>query len=69
MRRYLRAALKSASSAPADGPRALLAVGIVRGMDEEAATIALRSSDPSLYSGFDTICLIADGRCKPLFRR
>jgi hypothetical protein len=69
VRRHLRAALKSASSAPADGPRALLAVGIVRGTEEEAATIALRSSDPSLYSGFDTICLIADGRCKPLFRR
>jgi len=34
---------------------------------QETATIALRSCDPALYTGFDVICLIADGGCKPLF--
>jgi hypothetical protein len=68
VRRYLRAGLRmSAEQADNSGDlRALVLTGIVRTMDEENATIALRSCDPSLYAGLDVIALVADGQCKSL---
>jgi hypothetical protein len=69
VRKLLRDAVKltAARHAGDNTPRALVLVGAFRTIEEETATIALRSSDPAMYSGFDVICLITDGRCKPLF--
>lgn len=70
VRRLVRQALRRTSAEPLrEGTaQALVLLGIYRSMDEENATIALRSADPALYTGLDAICLIADGRCKPLVR-
>jgi hypothetical protein len=71
VRVLLRNALRDAgteSRAPGT-MRALLLVGIYRNLNEETATIALRSCDPELYNEFDHIVLIADGLCKSLFER
>jgi hypothetical protein len=35
-------------------------------MNDEGATIAMRGFSPSLYSGLEFVCLVADGLVKPL---
>jgi hypothetical protein len=69
VRRQLREALKAAAGRQAEPSeaRALILVGDFRTMDEENATIALRSSDPAFISHLDLICLEADGKCKALY--
>jgi hypothetical protein len=71
VRVLLRDALRKTSTeaGPAGALRALLLVGIYRSINDETATIALRSCDPDMYASFDLVCLIADGACKPLFER
>lgn len=67
VRRLLRNALRLAPPPSQPGiARALVLVGVFRTMAEENATIALRSCDPSLFGGFDLICLECDGQCKTL---
>ncbi|MGI8549519.1 MAG: hypothetical protein ACR2PL_01805 [Dehalococcoidia bacterium] len=68
VRKLLRQALKEVAVHPSvpKSARALVLVAVYRGIAEENATIALRSCDPTLYAGFDAICLVADGLCKPL---
>ena len=68
VRKLVRAGLRQAAqdAAPAGVTRALVFLGVFRTMDEENATIAIRSCDPSLYSPFDAVCLVADGSCKAL---
>lgn len=69
VRRRLRTALReTAPMLAADGEaKALVLAGIYRTIAEENALIALRGCDPALYSGFDTICLVADGHCRLLY--
>jgi len=69
VRKLLRDALRRAAAHPRQEPaaQALVLVGIFRTIEEETATIALRGCDPSMYDGFDVICLVADGQCKALY--
>jgi len=46
--------------------RALILLGHYARMDQEGATTAMRGYDPSLYSGIDFVCLVADGLVKPI---
>jgi hypothetical protein len=46
--------------------RALILLGHYARMDQEGATTAMRGFDPSLYSGIDLVCLVADGLVKPI---
>jgi hypothetical protein len=46
--------------------RALVVLGHYARMDQEGATTAMRGYDPSLYSGIDFVCLVADGLVKPI---
>jgi len=68
VRKLLRNALRDAGARPPpdDAGRALVLLGAFRTIDEETATIALRGCDPAMYGGLAVICLVADGRCKPL---
>lgn len=70
VRKLLRQALRNGTAGlPSDtgAQRALVLLGIFRSMQEENALIALRSCEPSLFTGYDMVCLVADGLCKPLF--
>jgi hypothetical protein len=48
------------------GLHALILLGHYARMDQEGATTAMRGYDPSLYSGIDFVCLVADGLVKPI---
>ncbi|MCH8052087.1 MAG: hypothetical protein IIC86_08730 [Chloroflexi bacterium] len=66
-RRLLRDAVPSLREAEAD-LRALIVIGYYPRMEMEGATTALRGYDPTLYSGLDFVCLVADGVVKPLIQ-
>ena len=72
VRRTLRAGLAAAHAAIEAQPaaeregRAVAFVGMYRSMEEESASAALRSVDPSLFAGLDFACLLADGQLKLL---
>ena len=46
--------------------RALVVVGHYGRMEQEGVSTAMRGFDPTLYSGFDFVCLAADGLIKAL---
>jgi hypothetical protein len=46
--------------------KALVILGYYARMEDEGATIAMRGFSPSLYSGLEFVCLVADGLVKPL---
>jgi hypothetical protein len=46
--------------------KALVLLGYYARMNDEGATIAMRGFSPSLYSGLEFVCLVADGLVKPL---
>ena len=48
------------------GVRALVVLGYYARIEQEGATVAMRGFEPSLYSGIDFVCLVADGVVKPL---
>jgi hypothetical protein len=50
------------------GARAMVVVGYYPRIEQEGATVAMRGFDPSLYSGIDFVCLVADGVVKPLIQ-
>ncbi|MGI8927077.1 MAG: hypothetical protein ACR2HN_10595 [Tepidiformaceae bacterium] len=70
LRRNLRLLIRRAVPAlPEAVPtRALVVVGAATYAEEEKLSWALRGMDPSLYAGFDLICVIADGLVKPLLQ-
>lgn len=72
IRRNLRRSLVDAepklSAAGAD-LTALLILGFYRYADEESVSTALRGFDPALYMGIDFVCVVADGRLKPITER
>jgi hypothetical protein len=69
VRRNLRRILIDAGprllAAPAD-LKALLILGFYDSADEENVSTSLRGFDPALYTSLDYICLVADGRLKPI---
>ena len=68
LRRNLRKLLKDAAPArdlPAPA-HALVVLGASTYAGEEKLTWALRGMDPTLYTGFDIIAVVADGIVKPL---
>jgi hypothetical protein len=70
LRRNLRALLKQAApaiAAPADA-HALVVLGAATYAEEEKLTWALRGMDPTLYSGYDLLAVVADGVVKPLLQ-
>ena len=70
LRRNLRKLLREASPAvqqPADA-HALVVLGTATYADEEKLTWALRGMDPTLYSGYDLMAVLADGVVKPLLQ-
>ena len=46
----------------------LEALGYYARMEDETVTTSLRGFDPTLYSGIDVICLVADGLVRPLIQ-
>ena len=69
VRRNLRRILGDAAPAlrAADAElKALVLLGYYARMEDEGATIAMRGFSPSLYSGLEYVCLVADGLVKPL---
>ena len=70
LRRELRSLLKDAGSAPgaAADARALVVLGGATYAEEEKLSWALRGADPTLYSAFDLLVVIADGVVKPLLQ-
>ncbi len=70
LRRNLRKLLREASPSvqePADA-HALVVLGAATYADDEKLTWALRGMDPTLYSGYDLMAVIADGVVKPLLQ-
>ncbi len=70
LRRNLRKLLRDASPSvqePADA-HALVVLGAATYADDEKLTWALRGMDPTLYSGYDLMAVIADGVVKPLLQ-
>ncbi|HEX6029919.1 MAG TPA: hypothetical protein VFY90_00725 [Tepidiformaceae bacterium] len=70
LRRNLRLLLKDAQARPrpeADA-RALIVLGAATYADEEKLSWALRGMDPTLYSGYDLILIVADGMVKSLLQ-
>ena len=71
LRRNIRKLLKDAraSSPPpqaGSGTSALVVLGAATYSEEEKLSWALRGMDPTLYSGYDIIAVLADGIVKPL---
>jgi hypothetical protein len=69
VRRNLRRILGDAAPAlrAADAElKALVLLGYYARIEEEGASIAMRGFSPSLYSGLEYVCLVADGLVKPL---
>lgn len=69
VRRNLRRVLAEATPRLRDSGadlKALVLVGYYARMEDEGASIAMRGFSPSLYSGLDFVCLVADGLVKPL---
>jgi hypothetical protein len=50
------------------GTRALVVLGYYARIEQEGATVAMRGFEPTLYSGIDFVCLVADGVVKPLIQ-
>ena len=70
LRRNLRTLLRSARSVlgqQADA-KALVVLGSATYADEEKLSWALRGMDPTLYSGYDIIAVVADGAVKLLLQ-
>jgi hypothetical protein len=65
LRRILAEAAPALRSADAE-LKALVLLGYYARMEDEGATIAMRGFSPSLYSGLEYVCLVADGLVKPL---
>lgn len=68
LRRELRKMLKRAGPPMAKdaAARALVVLGAATYAEEEKLSWALRGMDPTLYSGYDLIAVLADGVVKPL---
>ncbi len=69
LRRNLRRLLKAAAGAGTpDGTdaRALVVLGPATYAEQEKLSWALRGMDPTLYAGYDTLAVIADGVVKPV---
>jgi hypothetical protein len=70
LRRNLRVLLRDAAPSiqePADA-HALVVLGAATYAGEEKLTWALRGMDPTLYSGYDLMTVLADGVVKPLLQ-
>jgi hypothetical protein len=67
LRRILGEAAPPLRAAEAD-LKALVHLGYYARMEDEGASIAMRGFSPSLYSGLDLVCLVADGLVKPLIQ-
>ena len=66
LRRSLRALLREArgrSAAPADA-RALVILAAATELAGEKVSLTLRGMDPTLYSGYDLIAVVADGQVR-----
>jgi hypothetical protein len=50
------------------GARALVVLGHYARIEQEGATVAMRGFEPTLYTGIDFVCLVADGVVKPLIQ-
>ena len=69
LRRTLRKLLREASAGLAEGKpeaRALVVLGAATYAEDEKLSWALRGMDPTLYSGYDIIAVVADGVVKSL---
>ena len=66
LRRLLKAALPALET-EADA-RVLVVLGAATYANEEKLSWTLRGMDPSLYAGYDLVCVIADGVVKPLLQ-
>lgn len=68
LRRNLRKLLKAAEGVPASGAAAtaLILLGASAYAAKEKLSWAIRGMDPTLYSGYDFIVVIADGLVRPL---
>jgi hypothetical protein len=64
MRRLLKRADALRTGSPA--ARALVVMGATTYAEEEKLSWALRGMDPTLYSGYDILAVLADGMLKPL---
>jgi hypothetical protein len=65
VRRILEESAPALRAAAAD-LKALVLLGYYARMEDEGATIAMRGFSPALYTGLDSVCLVADGLVKPL---
>ena len=69
VRRNLRRILTDAGSrllaAQAD-LKALVILGLYDSVEEENVSTSLRGFDPTLYTSLDFVCLVTDGRLKPI---
>ena len=68
LRHILGEATPALRAAEAD-LKALVLLGYYARMEDEGASIAMRGFSPSLYSGLEYVCLMADGLVKPLISR
>jgi hypothetical protein len=68
LRRGLRKLLKRSTALRTGTPaaRALVVLGAATYAEEEKLSWALRGMDPTLYSGYDILAVLADGLVKPL---
>jgi hypothetical protein len=68
LRRGMRRLLKRAEALRTGSPaaRALVVMGATTYAEEEKLSWALRGMDPTLYSGYDILAVLADGMLKPL---
>ncbi len=66
LRRNLRKLLRQAREAPAPpaDARALVILAAVTELADEKVSITLRGMDPTLYSGYDLIAVVADGQVR-----
>ncbi len=65
LRRTVRRLLAEAGH-PAQSPSALVLLGAATYAEEEKLSWVIRGIDPSVYSGYDIVAVIADGLVKPL---
>jgi hypothetical protein len=69
LRRNIRRLLKTARERPqGQDSKALVVLGAATYAEEEKLSWALRGMDPTLYSGYDIIAIVADGVVKTLLQ-
>lgn len=70
LRRNLRVLLKAAAAGPRGDAeaRALVLLGAATYAEEEKLSWAIRGMDPTLYSGYDYIAVVADGVVKSVMQ-